>query len=249
MDEDFIQDEFNLYGLSQSVPNYEFALDMILDNENEEELTDDQQEIVERNAEMLYGLIHARFITTPHGQQLMLEKFRNGEFGRCPRVHCNGQAVLPVGLTDVPQQNTVKLFCPKCQDIYFPKNTRHATVDGAYFGTTFPHLLLLQYPDAVPQRAKTNYVPKIFGFKLHPSAISVQRNMIQSNNQGNNNGAAAAAASAASASSQRQVGGKGGVTSNSTTSSALTSNPQIGMSNGQFPQQNQQINKEQQTKQ
>lgn len=151
---------------------------MILDNENEEELTDEQQEIVERNAEMLYGLIHARFITTPHGQQLMLEKFRNGEFGRCPRVHCNGQPVLPVGLTDVPQQNTVKLFCPKCQDIYFPKNTRHATVDGAYFGTTFPHLLLLQYPEAVPQKAKTAYVPKIFGFKLHPSAVSVQKNMI-----------------------------------------------------------------------
>lgn len=187
MDEDFIQDEFNLFGLSQTVPNYEFALDMILDSESDEELTDEQQEIIERNAEMLYGLIHARFITTPHGQQLMLEKFRNAEFGRCPRVHCNGQAVLPVGLTDTPQRNTVKLFCPKCQDIYFPRNTRHATIDGAYFGTTFPHLLLLQYPDAVPQKAKTAYVPKIFGFKLHPTAVSVQRNMAQNNDQAERN--------------------------------------------------------------
>jgi casein kinase II subunit beta len=74
VDEEFIQDEFNLYGLSQSVPNYDYALDMILDNESDEELTEDQQEVIERNAEVLYGLIHARFITTAHGQQLMYEK-------------------------------------------------------------------------------------------------------------------------------------------------------------------------------
>lgn len=49
---------------------------MILDNESDEELTEEQQEVIERNAEVLYGLIHARFITTAHGQQLMLDKFR-----------------------------------------------------------------------------------------------------------------------------------------------------------------------------
>lgn len=223
MDEDFIQDEFNLYGLSQTVPNYEYALDMILDNENEDELTDEQQEVVERNAEMLYGLIHARFITTPRGQQLMLEKFRQGEFGRCPRVHCNGQPVLPVGLTDVPQQNTVKLFCPKCQDIYFPKNTRHATVDGAYFGTTFPHLLLLQYPEAVPQRAKSAYVPKIFGFKLHPTAVSVQKNAIPGAAAGN----ARAGADPHPASSSATT---------TTTTTTTTNTTQAGSSMNQIPQ-------------
>jgi casein kinase II subunit beta len=174
VDEEFIQDEFNLYGLSQVVPNYDYALDVILDNEPDEDLTEEQQEIIERNAEMLYGMIHARFIITAHGQQLMLDKYKQAEFGRCPRVLCNGHAVLPVGLSDLHLQNTVKLFCPRCQDVFVPKYSRHATLDGAYFGTTFPHLLLLQSPELLTQRPKYQYVPKIFGFKIHNTAATSQ---------------------------------------------------------------------------
>jgi Casein kinase II regulatory subunit len=44
------------------------------------------------------------------------------EFGRCPRVLCNGQPCLPVGTADVPRQSTVKIFCPKCKDIYYPRS-------------------------------------------------------------------------------------------------------------------------------
>lgn len=44
------------------VPYYEYALDMVLDVEipMEDTITEEQQEIVESAAEMLYGLIHAR---------------------------------------------------------------------------------------------------------------------------------------------------------------------------------------------
>lgn len=58
----FLKDDFNLTGLNSLVPYYEYALDMVLDVEMpmEDSLTDEQQEIVESAAEMLYGLIHAR---------------------------------------------------------------------------------------------------------------------------------------------------------------------------------------------
>lgn len=46
-------------------------------------------------------------------------------------------------------------------------------VDGAFFGTTFPHLLLMTYPNIRPPPADETYVPRIFGFKLHSSTGAV----------------------------------------------------------------------------
>lgn len=144
----FFQDDFNLTGLRSLVPYYEYALDMVLDVEMpmEDSLTEEQQEIVESAAEMLYGLIHARYIVTNRGMHAMYEKYRTAAFGRCPRVFCQGQPVLPVGLSDLPRNYTVNVFCPRCHGLFFPKSTRQANIDGAYFGTTFPHLYLMTHP-------------------------------------------------------------------------------------------------------
>lgn len=172
VDEDYVQDEFNLSGLAAQVPYYDYALDLILDSETptSETFTDEQHELIESAAELLYGLIHARFILTTRGLSQMLEKFKNCEFGRCPRVHCNGQACLAVGTSDNPRQSTVKIYCPKCEDIYYPRSKFQGNVDGAYFGTTFPHLMLLTYPSIRPAKPTCTYVPRVFGFKLHPTA-------------------------------------------------------------------------------
>ena len=64
IDEDYIEDDFNLSGLSSQVPYYDYALDMILDNDPPHDvmLTDQQHELLESAAEMLYGLIHARLV-------------------------------------------------------------------------------------------------------------------------------------------------------------------------------------------
>ncbi|KAJ1657997.1 casein kinase 2 regulatory subunit [Dispira simplex] len=170
IDEDYIADRFNLTGLSQEVEHYGAALQLITDELDESQLDEQTREIVDRSARHLYGLIHARFVITSRGMQKVLEKYKNVVFGRCPRVLCDSQALLPVGLTDIPGKQSVKLYCCCCEDIYNPKSTRHAAVDGAYFGTSLPHMILQVYVSLVPSERIGRYEPKIFGFKIHETA-------------------------------------------------------------------------------
>lgn len=103
--------------------------------------------VIESSAELLYGLIHQRYICSRPGIQQMAEKFDLQHFGSCPRVNCSGAKVLPVGCSDIPGEDTVKLYCPSCLDIYTPPNSRFQTVDGAFFGTTFPTLFFMTFPE------------------------------------------------------------------------------------------------------
>ncbi|KAK2592262.1 casein kinase 2 regulatory subunit [Conoideocrella luteorostrata] len=103
--------------------------------------------VIESSAEMLYGLIHQRFICSRAGIQQMSEKYELGHFGCCPRTNCDQARTLPVGLSDIPGEDTVKLFCPSCLDVYVPPNSRFQTVDGAFFGRTFGALFLLTFPE------------------------------------------------------------------------------------------------------
>ncbi|CAA3032106.1 casein kinase II subunit beta-4 [Olea europaea subsp. europaea] len=169
VDDEYIQDDFNLCGLSSQVPYYDYALDLILDVESShgDMFTEEQNELIESAAEMLYGLIHVRYILTSKGMAAMLEKYKNYDFGRCPRVYCSGQPCLPVGQSDIPRSSTVKLFCPKCEDIYYPRSKYQGNIDGAYFGTTFPHLFLMTYGHLKQQKPTQSYVPRVFGFKIH----------------------------------------------------------------------------------
>ena len=127
--------------------------------------------VIESSAELLYGLIHARFITSRPGIQQMLEKYDLGHFGHCPRVFCNGAKVLPVGRTDTPGQETVKLFCPGCLDVYTPPNSRFQAVDGAFFGTTFGCLFFMTFPDLDLSPTRSRHQTE-----ADSSAIAAQQN-------------------------------------------------------------------------
>ncbi|KAK4262515.1 hypothetical protein QN277_028067 [Acacia crassicarpa] len=169
VDDDYIQDDFNLCGLSSQVPYYDYALDLILDVESShgDMFTEEQNELVESAAEMLYGLIHARYVLTNKGMAAMMEKYKNYDFGRCPRVYCSGQPCLPVGQSDIARSSTVKIYCPRCEDLYYPRSKYQGNVDGAYFGTTFPHLFLMTYGHLKPPKPSQSYVQRVFGFKVH----------------------------------------------------------------------------------
>ena len=86
----------------------------------------------------------------------------------CPRVYCVSCNVVPCGRSDLPGLDTVKLFCPNCNDIYIPPSSRFQGVDGnplhhrcrynrlidffkgAFFGTTFAHLFFQSYRELAP---------------------------------------------------------------------------------------------------
>ncbi|KAJ1557097.1 casein kinase 2 regulatory subunit [Nowakowskiella sp. JEL0078] len=150
--EDFIEDDFNLTGLAQLVPFYNESLDLILDLEPEFDNPDmyDQEELIDQSAERLYGLIHQRFIVTKIGLMMMAEKYESLDFGSCPRELCNEQGLVPCGLSDTIGISSVKMYCPRCLDLYHPRKARFQNIDGAYFGTTFPHILFLTMPQLLP---------------------------------------------------------------------------------------------------
>ena len=35
---------------------------------------------------------------------------------------------------DIPRQSTVKLFCPQCEDVYYPRSKYHGNLDGGCVG-------------------------------------------------------------------------------------------------------------------
>ncbi|KAI0650766.1 casein kinase II regulatory subunit-domain-containing protein [Trametes meyenii] len=149
--EDFIEDDFNLTGLNAMVPFWKEAMEMVLDMEPDEDTSKiPDVSIVEASAELLYGLCHQRYILTRAGLQAMVDKYEAGIFGSCPRVYCNGCNVVPCGRSDLPGLDTVKLFCPNCNDIYTPPSSRFQGVDGAFFGTTFAHLFFQSYRELAP---------------------------------------------------------------------------------------------------
>ncbi|XP_033155784.1 suppressor-of-stellate-like protein [Drosophila mauritiana] len=157
---DFIADKFNLTGLEYCSQ----TLNVVLDSEFDSEDCDCDDE------EKLYGMIHARYIVSPRGLEAMRLKYEREDFGLCPRVFCKGQKCLPVGLTDVWSQDHVKLYCPSCYDVFEPRSMS-GMLDGAMFGTSFPHMFFMQMPSLRPHPPVEKYVPRLYGFKLHPKAL------------------------------------------------------------------------------
>ena len=89
---------------------------------------------------------------------------------------------LSVGLSDVPGEAMVKLYCPKCMDVYTPKSSRHHHTDGAYFGTGFPHMLFMVHPEYRPKRPANQFVPRYRAITFYTMYLNLSHEDL--NNQG-----------------------------------------------------------------
>lgn len=186
----YIEDGFNLYGLRAYISNFSDSLDLILDLVSPN--TSDKSHLLQ-SACTLYQLIHARYIVTTNGLDAMYNKYASKDFGICPLLQCEGQPVLPIGTTDEIGVDTVKNFCPCCQRIYNPfnkrsrnnkdftvKNMGFGLIDGAAFGTTFPHLFLMTFRNLTPNKlsSRSVYIPRVYGFRIHTSPQSKLNTLI-----------------------------------------------------------------------
>lgn len=82
--------------------------------------------------------------------------------------------IFVLGLSDVPGEAMVKLYCPKCMDVYTPKSSRHHHTDGAYFGTGFPHMLFMVHPEYRPKRPANQFVPRYSNYLIFNSLTAFQ---------------------------------------------------------------------------
>jgi casein kinase II subunit beta len=109
------------------------------------------------------------------GLAILYGRYLRREYGTCPRALCDSQGVLPVGMNDKLRVSRVKVFCPKCEELYVPQtnSARAAALDGSYFGTSLCHVFLKAYENLIVLPPVTyNYEPMIFGFKMAGKAGS-----------------------------------------------------------------------------
>ena len=175
IDEDFLKNKENLTGIK-----CDKFMKTLLSEKPSPTIKELTREIIEDLSELreVYGLIHKRFINTPLGLGLTREKFLDGVYGYCPRILCNKQVLLPVGLSEDMRYSQVKVFCPLCQEVYKPtdifygepigkKLYKFDLPDGVFFGTSFPQTFLLHFPDLDPRITNNEkYIPKLYGFRI-----------------------------------------------------------------------------------
>ena len=169
VEEDYINDDFNLTGLNVMVPFYDNALSLILDCEDDDDVDIDSLSAVEAAAVKLYGLIHARYLLTTRGQTALLAKVKTGVYGTCPNEVCDQfkQKLLPIG-SDVSSQSPARVYCPCCNELYYPRNPKMELIDGAHFGSSASLILCMTNPQLTSSSYQPNpgFEVKLFGFRV-----------------------------------------------------------------------------------
>ena len=68
-------------------------------------------------------------------------------------------------MSDKLRSGRVKVYCPKCEEVYIPYNKFN--LDGAFFGPSLAHMFLSEYKTQIILPPKIMlYEPRMFGFAL-----------------------------------------------------------------------------------
>ena len=76
IDQSFLRDSFNFYGLRPYITNFKYAVEMIRSTYSESRKVKDWPPDIEKNAIMLYGLLHARYLLTASALKEMYQKYQ-----------------------------------------------------------------------------------------------------------------------------------------------------------------------------
>ena len=166
IEESWAGDWFNQHGIKDNFDRFDQAIELITEKKTKEwsYYTEEECKLIHSQAIRIYGLLHARWICQPKGMELMKEKYEKGFFGKCPRTLCDGCNLIPIGTTLVLRRHSVKLFCPKCYDIY--RAPPYPIIDGGFFGPAFPHMFLCEYTTFNKSHLFIPFIQKAFGFKI-----------------------------------------------------------------------------------
>ena len=70
-----------------------------------------------------------------------------------------------MGISDKIRQGRVKVYCPKCDEVYVPQEKYK--LDGAFFGPSLPQIFITAYKSSIVLAPKLYfYEPKLFGFNI-----------------------------------------------------------------------------------
>ena len=164
IDEDFLFDSFNHFGIRDKMTSFRDASKLLFSNQLPSK--ESEHDNVKKKAAVLYGQIHQRFLSTPEGLEKIYKKYRKNIFPKCPRVYCKNVCCLPYGVSDQLGECKLMFYCPGCNDVYKIQMKEFDKVDGAYFGPSYVHILLQKYPDLIPNIKHQRYIPNIFGFRM-----------------------------------------------------------------------------------
>lgn len=168
IDDDFLENIYNFYGIRQKIANFKLSLDIIRGfYRNPEEFPKEWPHNINDYAICLYGLLHARYLLTKEGQEKMYKKYKENKFEFCPRTFCKGIHCLPYGVSDEIGNSMMQLFCPNCNDVYYINDEVCQVIDGAFFGSSWVHVFLQRYKELIPSEPPEKYIPRMFGYRMY----------------------------------------------------------------------------------